>query len=300
MSEIIGLGLSADPFESVNSSVLRPSRIGPTADGNANARPPFSHSRLAMQGLLLAETGSGMVQHDLSQSDGSRFKEGQAILADTMSPSYQHLALRDEKENAEPSSNLSRHGTLLTAGVSPARNAAELKRILGNNHNRLKPNTTLGNDNRDDSIYDVDNAETTALEHSKVRARVEVDVWLDNNICVQGGFLNGHAKIRVRPRTRKECSVMLTGGKLRVIGFETIQNHRARHIFYQQSAPLSTVATSTSTYTTSETDEEGFHRAKDGIHTVTFSMPLPTSAEIGYAKGTVGFSGVDIRYIVIL
>lgn len=299
MSEIIGLGISADPSGSLNSSVLRSSRITPIVDGNANPAPPLTRSTHAMKGLLLAENGGGMVEHDLSQVDGSRFKEGQPILVDAMSPSYHYLTLRDGKENSE-TSHLSRHGTLLSAGASPARNAAELKRILGNNNNRLKPNSSLRTDDHENSIYDSEMTEPTALEHSKPRARVEVDVWLDNNICVQGGFLNGHVKIRVRPRAKKECSVMLAGGKLRVIGFETIQNHRARHIFYQQSALLSSVATSISTYTTNETDEEGFQRANDGIHSVTFSMPLPTTAETGSAKGTVGFSGVDTRYIVIL
>lgn len=212
MDGLIGLGLPAELTDTSTSSLLHGSRI---ANGKGGGTLTRSRANSTMRGLLLAETGGGMVEHDITQGHG--FKQGQHILVDTLSPGYPPRSHRDTRQSDEMTQpGLFRHGTLLSSGVSPARNAAELKRVLGNGNNRLKPGASLL---PADTYVDETLTEKTSLEHAKARARVEVDIWLDSDICAQGGHLNGRIKIRVRPRGKKEGSVMLAGGKLRAVGF---------------------------------------------------------------------------------
>ncbi|KAJ7597496.1 hypothetical protein C8J56DRAFT_772996, partial [Mycena floridula] len=187
---------------------------------------------------------------------------------------------------------LSRHGTLLTVGASPARNVAELKSILGNANSRLKAGAAIllppGQ---------LSSAETS-LEQAKPRARVEVDISLQSNSCVQGGYLGGHVKIRVRKRSKKEAAVKLAGGKVRVIGFECI-NESHRHMFYQCSAALSEVTTTSDQMLSGLPDAEGFAFVHEGIHALPFAMFLPVEGDS--SKGVFpSYSGAAVRYIVMV
>ncbi|KAK7058413.1 hypothetical protein VNI00_002047 [Paramarasmius palmivorus] len=193
-------------------------------------------------------------------------------------------------------SALSRHGTLLSSGASPARNAAELKVALGNAHSRLKPGASLL---QDDSRFDSP-TDTTVLEQAKSRARVEVDLILERYVCCQGGYVNGVVKLRIRKRSKDEGMVMVSGGKIRVIGFESIQNEAHRHLFYQQSAPLLDIAPNSASLLDSIPDNEGFCEAKDGIYAFPFSMFLPPAGQFGNAKGVITpHGGAAVRSIKV-
>ncbi|KAK1232430.1 hypothetical protein PQX77_004460 [Marasmius sp. AFHP31] len=195
-------------------------------------------------------------------------------------------------------SSLARHGTLFSTGASPAKHAAELKVALGNANSRLKPGASVQVSS--DPTLDF-TAERVSLEQARTRARVETDLVLERYTCVQGGYLNGVVKVRVRKRSKGEGRVLVAGGKIRVIGLESIQNDTHRHPFYLQSAALLDVAPLSMDLFDSQADAEGFSEAKEGVHAFPFSMFLPMQGEVGNSKGTVSVScGALVRYIVLV
>ncbi|KAG6841766.1 hypothetical protein C0991_007095 [Blastosporella zonata] len=202
----------------------------------------------------------------------------------------------DVDASSRPISTLVRHGTLLSANAAPQRNAAELNSILGDSTARLKPGASLlpipGQ-----TIPE----ECTSLEQAKSRARVEVDIVLDSNTSVQGGYLQGRVKIHIHGWTRNETPVRISEGKVRVIGFESISNERDRYPFYQCSSRLSTVTATSGGLHDSHRDSEGFAQAIEGEHILPFSMYLPMSADYGAPKGSIKVqAGVAVRYIAMV
>ena len=192
---------------------------------------------------------------------------------------------------------LARNDTLLTASASIGRSSAELNMILGNANSRLKSGAILVPVLGEDA-----NAEnTTILEQAKPRARVDLDIALESNICVQDGYLKGHIRVRIRKHSKKEHPVLVSGGKVRVIGFECTMNENERLAFYQVSAPLSEVASGLGNLYIFEPDGEGFCRAIDGIYSFPFALHLPLSSEHGTPKGVMhSQSGVSVRYIAMV
>ncbi|KAJ3564574.1 hypothetical protein NP233_g8203 [Leucocoprinus birnbaumii] len=192
--------------------------------------------------------------------------------------------------------NLARHGTLLTSNATPARAAAELKSILGNHNARLKSEAALI---RMDSGSAAFNRHVT-LEQAKRRARVEVDILPQTNVCVQGGYLRGHVKIFIRKATRKEAPIFIAGGKIRVVGFESL-GEKSRSIFYQCSAMLASITPSLDGLYASERDAEGFSRAVEGEHELPFALYLSLTNDDGQAKGSLKFaSGIALNYIAMI
>ena len=264
--------------------------------GTTRGLQPTLRSASSMRGLLLAEVGDAMVELDIC-GEGSGFRQGQRISFDN-SPfpggGSKHDASPQVLEEAQAA--LSRHGTLLSAGANPGRTAAELKSILGNSSARLKPGAALlaasGQSSQDE--------ERTVFEQAKPRARVDLDIILASNTCVQGGYLQGHLKIRIRSPSNKESSVKISDGKVRVIGFEFISNEHERYPFYQCSALLSAVTSTSESLYGYPSDAEGFAPAIEGVHTLPFSMHLPCSTEIGVPKGVLPTqTGVSVRYIAM-
>lgn len=257
-----------------------------------------SRSASAMEGLLQAEIGDAMVELD-AYGGSSGFREGHRIALEVVTPGG---GSRQDKQGGESVSQLqqtalSRHGTLLSTGATPERRAAELKSILGSANSRLKPGAVILPDPGQASNYEG----PTSLEQAKSRARVEVDIVLHSNTCVQGGYLQGHVKLHIRKRLKNESVVAISGGKVRVIGFESISNEQERYPFYQCSSPLSTVTTSVGLYREFQCDPEGFSQASEGIYVLPFSMNLPLSADHGVPKGAMhAQSGVAIRYIAMV
>ena len=192
---------------------------------------------------------------------------------------------------------LSRNDTLLTTSASIGRSSAELNTILGNVNSRLKSGASLvpvlGED--------MEAVNITTLEQAKNQTRVDLDIALESNVCVQDGYLKGHIKVRIWKHSKKDHPVLVSGGKVRVIGFECIMNEKERLAFYQVSAPLSEVASGLGNLYVFEPDGEGFCRALDGIYSFPFALHLPLSSEHGTPKGVMhSHSGVSVRYIAMV
>lgn len=192
---------------------------------------------------------------------------------------------------------LSRNDTLLTTSASIGRSSAELNTILGNANSRLKSGASLvpilGED--------MEAVNITTLEQAKNQTRVDLDIALESNVCVQDGYLKGHIKVRIWKHSKKDHPVLVSGGKVRVIGFECIMNEKERLAFYQASAPLSEVASDLGNLYVFEPDGEGFCRALDGIYSFPFALHLPLSSEHGTPKGVMhSQSGVSVRYIAMV
>ena len=192
---------------------------------------------------------------------------------------------------------LSRNDTLLTTSASISRSSAELNTILGNANSRLKSGASLvpvlGEDMEPVNI--------TTLEQAKNQTRVDLDIALESNVCVQDGYLKGHIKVRIWKHSKKDRPVLVSGGKVRVIGFECIMDEKERLAFYQASAPLSEVASGLGNLYVFKPDGEGFCRALDGIYSFPFALHLPLSSEHGTPKGVMhSQSGVSVRYIAMV
>ncbi|KAK2461542.1 hypothetical protein APHAL10511_006005 [Amanita phalloides] len=238
-----------------------------------------------MKGLLLAEMGDGMVQLDVN----SGFVKGPRITSDAVTPGG---GLRiDAHETVYQVGNIARHGTLITENASPERIAEELQRLLGNSNARLKSGGTLLPPPGANSF------ENVQMEQAKPRARIEVDVVLESNVFVQGGIMKGHAVVNVRKPTKKEGPVMIFGGKIRVIGFESISGTKSSHSFYQHSSPIANGTYFDDPHTNQEEPTE----AIEGTYLFPFSTRLSPSDKGGCPKGIVyGLSGAEVRYIAVV
>ncbi|KAK0465584.1 immunoglobulin E-set, partial [Desarmillaria tabescens] len=264
----------------------------------ARSQVGSSRSISSMKGLLEAENGGAMVELDVCGGT-SGFKTGERIVMDPDPLIHDTIWRRCQPRNSQASSAeetaLSRHGTLLSVGVTAGRNAAELKSILGNSNSRLKPGAALI-----PSSTRTSQGDKTSLEQAKPRARVEVDIILSSKTCVQGGFLQGHVKVRIRKPGRKESAVLVSGGKIRVVGFECINGEDDRHTFYQTSTLLSDVSSSFEEMLGTAPDDEGFAKAKEGVFVFPFSMALPLDGDAGNPKGMLHpHSGITVRYIAM-
>ncbi|KAL6310124.1 hypothetical protein BKA93DRAFT_185275 [Sparassis latifolia] len=256
-----------------------------------------------MQGLLMAEIGEAMVELDPS-GHGSVFKEGQRIAYASASPGTTSINMHPRSSMIPAAGVLVRSETYLNFGASPTRSSAELESLLGNSNSRLKPGATMLPSSKHSHLgKTVKKAkrDLVSLEQAKPRARVEVDIVLENDAYVQGSYLRGHIKLRVRKRSKKEAPMLLAGAKVRVIGFECLSSAKERHTFYQCAAPLSDITGSSSSLYEAEPDVEGFAQAREGVHTISFTMQLPVQGPYGVAKGVPSLqSGVAVQYIAMV
>ncbi|CCM04190.1 uncharacterized protein FIBRA_06356 [Fibroporia radiculosa] len=198
-----------------------------------------------------------------------------------------------------------RSETLFDFQVSQTRNTTELKALLGNGNARLKSGAAVQAvlDTPGSQIMKAKRADldTIRLEQSKHKARLEADIILDNNIVVQGGHLRGHIKLRVRKRSKKEAAVLLSDGKIRVVGFECIPGQDDRHTFFQCVVPLSQVAEGVHSLYSSPPNPGGFAPAMEGAHVFPFSIHIPSTGASGTAKGVLHVhSGIAVQYIAMI
>ncbi|KAG6868869.1 hypothetical protein C0993_008617 [Termitomyces sp. T159_Od127] len=205
--------------------------------------------------------------------------------------------MRDPTSSAGPpveeSQALSRHGTLLSANAPLRRNAAELSSILGDSTSRLRPGAIVL------PLPGQHDQERTSLEQAKTRPRVKVDIILNSYTYVQGGYLQGYVNIKIFECARTEVPVMISGGKVRVIGYESISNQLDKYPFYRCSSPLETVTRFSGEYHDLYRDSEGFAQAIEGEYMLPFSMYLPMSADHGTPKGSIQ-AEVTVRYIAMV
>jgi len=236
--------------------------------------------------------------------NGSGYREDQHNASEAVTPGNQSGLVEAGSLRSLPDDELalSRDDTLLDMDASPVRNAAELKSLLGNSSSRLKsgaavlpPPSLLPH-----KLTDTTNASViVALEQAKPRVRVEVDIILESDFCIQGNYLKGRVKVHVCKGSKTEPPVCLAKGRVRIIGYECI-NGDERHTFYQCTAPLSTAATSTEALYTSAADEEGYAEVKEGVHVFPFAVWLPLDDSCGIARGVGKIqSGATVRYIAM-
>ncbi|KAH7916429.1 hypothetical protein BJ138DRAFT_995669 [Hygrophoropsis aurantiaca] len=280
----------------------------PPVDGSQLTVPSL-RSLTSMNGLLAAELGGGMVELDVYGHPGSSgFRAGQRIEPGSFTPggsSTNRPSTRKAfSETAADQSSLTPSDTFFDVGAAPARSAAELRTVLGNSNSRLKPRASILPPQSLRKVASTGDLGTVfpsvALEKAKSRARIEVDIVLESNTCVQGSHLRGVVKIRVRKCLKKDSPLFLGQGKIRVIGFECIPHEVNRCTFYQRSALLSEVTASSQDIYTTELDEDGWAEAKEGIHVLPFSMLLPADSSCGTPKGILNIhSGVSVRYVAM-
>ena len=198
-------------------------------------------------------------------------------------------------------SGFSRHDSLFSFGASSARNAAELKSLLGSSSSRLRRGATVLSRHAHSVDSDTRKAHAVSLEQAKSRARVEVDIVLESDCVVEGGYLRGSIRIRIRKRQKKEAPALLADGRVRVIGFECVPGERHHHTFYQRASALSAITDAHSRLYDSPPDEEGFASALEGVHILPFAMYLPDDGVFGSAKGCLSIqSGGALRYIAMM
>ncbi|KAH8835493.1 hypothetical protein DL96DRAFT_1809344 [Flagelloscypha sp. PMI_526] len=265
MSSFSGLGIELAPTDAVSATL----RQGGSQITRASASIGSMRSLQSMHALLSAETGSGMVQLNANGS---------------LSSGHDISCLNSLVSRTCKSSSLDRHNTVLAVGASEEKNAKELKLLLGNSNAKVKAGAAISQGD---------------LERAKSRARVELDIVLQYNTFVQGSHVNGSVKVRIRKPGKKQSPIRLSGGKLRLVGFENISG--LRHTFYQHSFPLSDVSNNFQFLYESEADSDDFAQGRQGVHDIPFSFQLPLEGDVGQAKGSFnGPSSVDLRYIILV
>ena len=257
-----------------------------------------------MKGLEGAEMGDSMVSFDVGEGsvrEGSRILGLDPLTLGGGSHSRRH-SISEGSQLRQPHLALPRDVTLLSLGASHLGGGADLKFLLGDSNARLKSGAVIlpgpGRSSNDKKAL---KQQGVALEQAKSRARVEVDLVLESNVCVQGGYVRGHIKIRVRKRSKKQSPVSLSEGKMRIVGYEMIADGDERHIFYQCAAPLSSITDAAHSIYCSTTDDDGFGQGVEGVHVLPFALHLPPDGSFGSPKGTLGMgSGTIIRYIAMM
>ncbi|KAL1722174.1 hypothetical protein EV715DRAFT_248019, partial [Schizophyllum commune] len=243
---------------------------------------PAGSSR--MRDLESAALGGTMVKID--KYGGSGFLTGDSIDTNCITPNGGTVSRAFELDMVQ--SSLARNDTVLAPGAP----AKELKSLLGKGDGaRLKSGAAI---NREE--------DRVALEHAKSKARVELDLVLENNVCVQGGTIAGHLCVHVRKRTKHEGDIMISRGKLRLVGFETLGGQHDRHVFYQTAVSMSDASERSDAVLDSQEDLDGFAWAKTGDHIIPFAMQVPLEGDVGNAKGVLDAQsgGASVRYIIMI
>ena len=159
-------------------------------------------------------------------------QSGPARSADKSSP--KKVKNRPRRSLSETSAAmLERQSTLLSTTANPIRRSKELNRLLGNSTKKLSASAASGTQLMQSDAEKIRNglrrsnavASATAppaiLEQGKAgKARVEVDLFLESDLVVEGGSLRGRMEIKVRGGNEREGEVMLAHPKIRVVGFE--------------------------------------------------------------------------------
>ncbi|KAG2367786.1 hypothetical protein BDR07DRAFT_1469433 [Suillus spraguei] len=258
-----------------------------------------------MRGLLLAEVGDSMVEFDVYGKPGeSGYRVGQRIATESLVPrgSSKLPHLPERSSPFQPSTS----ATLFDADITQAtQSGTEIKTLLGNSNSRLKPGVTVhphpalrNTDSNGDLGTDF---KPIALEKARWRSRVEVDIILENHICVQGSYLKGTANIHIKKGSKKDAPLLLSQGKVRVVGFECIPQKDSKCTFYKYSALLSEIAPSWKGLFKSLPDDDGWAEVQEGVYVFPFAMLLPSDGGCGIAKGVLSInSGVAIKYVAMV
>ncbi|KAI0332016.1 hypothetical protein GY45DRAFT_542768 [Cubamyces sp. BRFM 1775] len=288
MLNVIGLGVN-----------IPPRRISSRHSEQQPSTPPSCVDR-ASSASLGSSRAAMTVNSPLSGGSISSHKEQPSTTKEQTTSAGRPPVITRPTERASEGT-FSRHDSLFSFGVTSSRNAAELKSFLGNSSSRLKPGATVLPLQAESTNGRATGCNAVFLEQAKTRARVEVDIVLENDCCIEGGYLRGTIKIRVRRRQKREAPLLLADGKIRVIGFESILGVSDRHAFYQRASPLCAATDTSASIYNSPPDAEGFAHVMEGVHVLPFAMHLPVDSESGAPKGSpVLQNGVAVRYIAMV
>ncbi|KAH9486496.1 hypothetical protein JR316_0000561 [Psilocybe cubensis] len=193
-----------------------------------------------------------------------------------------------------PGSPQSAHTALTIHSNEKAWNGAEIETVLGNSKSRLRSGAKL-------LPHSPRQHKGVSLEKAKRRPRVDVNIFLGNDVCVEGGCLQGLVKLQIREGSKKSQPLLLSGGKIRVVGFESTTKEEQRSTFYQFCANVSDVASGLDVLYSSEPDAGGFVKAVEGAYVLPFVIELDPSQALGRPKGSMHLqSGASVRYIVMV
>ncbi|KAK4058876.1 hypothetical protein OIO90_000322 [Microbotryomycetes sp. JL221] len=217
------------------------------------------------------------------------------------------------------STSLARHSTLLTASNNPVRRSKELDRLLAPTEKTraavanlpviaaspdlsgfVESASCTGTTSQSSTSINKTRRKVSGISSSPValeqavsngKARIEIDLLLENVLVVEGGQLKGKLNVKVKD---KHGQVLVSRPKIRVVGFEELGSEDARHVFYQHATVLN--SDEELRYCHGVEDVEGFRMAKAGESNVPFSVQLPVGKG---AKGSWRSKQGVIRYIAI-
>jgi hypothetical protein len=174
--------------------------------------------------------------------------------------------------------------------------SADLKVLLGNTQSKLRSGAKLL---RTASSHETSPDYAVQLERNSSRSRVELDLFLDNELCVQGGILK-FGSVQVRVKKKHKSPIFLSARELRVVG-ENILDDGERATFYHCARPLAAVASGTHRLYTWEADDEDFATTSEGVYLLHFAFRVPLTTEFGIPKGPMHpRSGASVRYVTMV
>lgn len=287
-----------DDWIHVSPHISRDIAYQPRLSPSAQLRPTAK----GRYGFMNAAQGDRTLRYDIESgllTEGDRFQQ--------MTPGG---------TSTRPAHYLKRRNTL-AKGSDPlsARDLAELNVLLGDSHSRIKSGAEAilspGQERRR-QLGNNEAMQPVILEQAKPHPRVEVDIMLDNSVHVQGGYMRGYLNINVNPVGKKDIPIpiRLAQGQLRVFGFESIRcsdagdQHERRHGFFQVKSTLSQLIPGYLQVLcrSAQTDDEGYAEAIEGVHTLPFSLHLPSEGNCGIARGSsnIKSAGAIVQYIILL
>lgn len=150
--------------------------------------------------------------------------------------------------------------------------------------------------------------------------RVGIDVFMENDLCVEGSTLHGYIRLVLPNHTDPSTAMLLAQPRVRLIGFETLPDEDIRHIFYRH---MSVIDGDRSNDGPSEPyvlhgspamsqadgagqsllpcfaslpDNDGYYLGQAGEHVLPFSLQVPMDKG---AKGSYQSSSAEVGYIII-
>ncbi|WFD23669.1 hypothetical protein MEQU1_002363 [Malassezia equina] len=150
--------------------------------------------------------------------------------------------------------------------------------------------------------------------------RVGIDVFMENDLCVEGSTLHGYIRLVLPNHTDPSTAMLLAQPRVRLIGFETLPDEDIRHIFYRHmsvidgdrsndgpsepyvlhGSPAMSQADGTGQSLlpcfASLPDNDGYYLGQAGEHVLPFSLQVPMDKG---AKGSYQSSSAEVGYIII-
>lgn len=150
--------------------------------------------------------------------------------------------------------------------------------------------------------------------------RVGIELFLENNLVVEGGSLYGCIQLDLPNHTDPSTAMLLAQPRVRLIGYECLPDEDIRHIFFRHMSVIDGdrsldgpsepyILHGSSTLSQGEggesailpcfaslPDSDGFYLGQQGKHTVPFSISVPMGKG---AKGAYKSATSEVGYILI-